>query len=231
MLKKTSDLFLVGQRNGATSVSSDSLRHGVPHRLDADGVIENRNGEACYHNSKGSYDLRERIPLNVEFTRSNGDRWMVCTSSDRAELWTMERLGLGSVNPPNIAGGYWRPASEGGPFIEYYQQKDAERLSDLRRVVTKEDAEILDNPDKKLEIEAKWPKYLDEENLIVALSEAEMKTLLEQKGFSEKWIARHMAWLQNEARALHEYKRLHEQFPLGLDEQDRHALTVQQKYR
>lgn len=231
MSTKTSDLYLVGQRHGEKGVSSGPLHHGQSHRLDADGVIENRDGRACYHNSKGSYDLRMRIPLNVEFTRSNGDCWMICSSSNRAELWTMERLGLGRINPPDIEGGYYRSPSQGGPSIEYYQQEDAAKLAHLRRAVAQEDAKLEHRRNKKREIKAKWPKYLKEENLIVTLSDAELKTLLEEKGFSEQWIVCHMAWLQNEARALHEYKELHEQFPLGLDEPDRHALTVQQKYR
>lgn len=231
MSNETSDLFLVGQRLGATSVSSIPLRHGKPHRLDADGIIENRNGEACYHNSKGSYDLRKGIPLNVEFTRNNGDCWMICSSSDRAELWTMERLGLGNINPPDIPGGYYRPASQGGPFLEYYQQRDAERLADLRRAVAKEDAKLLNKPRYEPELKAKWPTHEKEKETIAALSEDSLRALLEQKGFSLGWITRHLRPLWNDARSLVEYKRLHEQFPLGLDEPDRHALTVQQKYR
>lgn len=231
MPKKTSDLFLVGQRKGETSVSSGPLRHGVPHRLDVDGVIENRNGEAFYHDPEEGVNVCKWLPLNTEFTRSNGDCWMVCSSSDRAELWTMERLGLGSINPPNIPGGYWRRASEGGSFIEYYQQQDAERLADLRRTVAEEDLELLNNPSYEPELKAKWPNHEKEKEAIAALSEDSLRALLEQKGFSPGWITCHLRSLWSDALAFAEYKRLHEQFPLGLDEPDRHALTVQQKYR
>lgn len=231
MLKKNSGLLLVGQRNGEKSVSSVPLRHMMPHRLDADGVIENRNGEVCYHNSKGNYDLCKRIPLNVEFTRSDGDRWMVCSSSDRAELWTMERLELGNVHPPGKKGDYWHSAAEGGPTIEYYQLEDVERLAYLKWCVAEEDLELLNNPSYESELKAKWPTHEKEKETIAALSEDGLRALLEQKGFSPEWITRHLRSLWNDALALAEYKRLHEQFPLGLDEPDRHALTVQQKYR
>lgn len=85
--------------------------------------------------------------------------------------------------------------------------------------------------DMDTELNEKWPDHLKERANIAALSEENLRMLLEQKGFSKGWIARYVRPFWNDARGLAEYKRLHEQFPLGLDEPDRHALTVQQKYR